>query len=267
VPAVKRAAVKRAAVKRAAMPRRLLVPADGREASIEVSEEAGVRYLHFGSRWIQGAMRMRRSDALELEYTRDMMFPLLLHDPPWPASVLQVGLGAASITRFLFRHCPAAALSIVEIEPRVVAAARQCFRRPDDARIAIDIADGAAWLAATRQRFDWIVVDGFDARGLAGALDTLRFYRDCRARLGAGGVLTANLLRRSRGCDASLARIGEAFDGRVLALSPCASGNTVVLAFAADAPLPPPAALEGAAQSLRSRTGLDLRRTVRRLST
>ena len=27
-------------------------------ASIETSEEGGVRYLHFGSRWIQGAMRM-----------------------------------------------------------------------------------------------------------------------------------------------------------------------------------------------------------------
>ena len=46
--------------------------------SIEISEERGVRYLHFGSHWIQGAMRVARPWALELEYTRDMMLALLL---------------------------------------------------------------------------------------------------------------------------------------------------------------------------------------------
>jgi spermidine synthase len=39
-------------------------------ASIEISEERGVRYLHFGSPWVQGAMRIARPWALELEYTR-----------------------------------------------------------------------------------------------------------------------------------------------------------------------------------------------------
>ena len=47
--------------------------------SIDISEEAGVRYLHFGSSWVQGAMRIARPFALELDYTREMMTPLLLH--------------------------------------------------------------------------------------------------------------------------------------------------------------------------------------------
>jgi len=247
------------------------VPAGGSEppgldGSIEVSEEAGVRYLHFGSHWIQGAMRVRRSDALELEYTRDMMFPLLLHGPDWPARVLQIGLGAASFTRFLYRHCPQAQLTIVEIEPRVVAAARQCFRLPDDAqRIAIEIGDGAAYMAKAGAPFDWILVDGFDAHGLAGALDTRAFYRHCRARLAPGGMVTANLLRRTRGCAASVARIDEAFAGRVLVLPACSSGNTVVLACETERREVALGELVDAAAALRDRTGLDLRRTVRRL--
>ena len=99
--------------------------------SIEVSEEEGVRYLHFGSRWIQGAMRIARPYALELEYTRDMMMPLLLRrGDAWPRTVLQVGLGAASLTRFLHRHRPRAAQTIVEIEPQVIAAAVQSFKLP-----------------------------------------------------------------------------------------------------------------------------------------
>ena len=48
---------------------------------IDISEENGVRYLHFGSEWVQGAMRIRRPYALELAYTREMMAPLLFASP------------------------------------------------------------------------------------------------------------------------------------------------------------------------------------------
>ncbi len=44
--------------------------------SIDVREEAGVRTLHFGSDWIQGAMRIARPWNLELDYTREMMVSL-----------------------------------------------------------------------------------------------------------------------------------------------------------------------------------------------
>lgn len=237
-------------------------------SSIEVSEEAGVRYLHFGSHWIQGAMRVRRSDALELEYTRDMMFPLLLDvQAGWPRRVLIIGLGAASITKFLYRHRPRAALTVVEIEPRVVAAARQHFRLPHDtARLAIELGDGAAYVAQAGLPFDWILVDGFDAHGLAGALDTRAFYRHCHARLAERGVLTVNLLRRTRGCEASIARIGEAFEQRVLTLPTCASGNTVALALSGPRLRIARAELRRAAEALRAATGLSLLRTVGRLA-
>ena len=134
--------------------------------SIETSEEGGVRYLHFGSRWIQGAMRIARPWALELEYTRDMMLALLLRPAPrWPRSVLLIGLGAASLPKFLYRHRPQAALTVVEIEPAVVRVATQSFRLPDDPRrLAIEIADGHDYVAATDRRFDLILVDGYDAK-------------------------------------------------------------------------------------------------------
>ena len=141
---------------------------------VDISEEAGVRYLHFGSEWIQGAMRIARPWALELDYTREMMASLLLRpEPAWPRSVLLVGLGAASLTKFLYRHLPQEKLTVVEIEPSVVAAAQQFFKLPEDPkRLKIEIADGVAWLAASDKTFDLILVDGFDADARAGALDT-----------------------------------------------------------------------------------------------
>ncbi|MEP7182613.1 MAG: spermidine synthase [Betaproteobacteria bacterium] len=200
--------------------------------SIQISEEVGVRQLHFGSRWIQGAMRIARPFALELEYTRDMMLPLLLRaQPRWPRHVLLIGLGAASLVKFLHRHRPQATLTVVEIAPEVVTAAWQFFKLPDDARrLAIEIGDGADYVMTSDRQFDLILVDGYDAKGRTGMLDTLPFYCNARARLSDTGVLATNLLSRSRGVAPSLARAREAFDGRARAFPPCASGNTIVLA-------------------------------------
>jgi len=40
---------------------------------VTLSEEDGVRYLHFGTEWIQGGMRIARPWQLELEYQRQML--------------------------------------------------------------------------------------------------------------------------------------------------------------------------------------------------
>ena len=80
--------------------------------SIEISEKAGVRYLHFSSEWIQGAMRIRTPDALELAYTRDMMACLLLREPLWPREVLMVGLGAGSLAKFVYRQLPETRITV-----------------------------------------------------------------------------------------------------------------------------------------------------------
>ena len=49
-------------------------------SSIDIREEAGVRTLHFGSEWIQGAMRIARPWQLELDYTKEMMASLLMRE-------------------------------------------------------------------------------------------------------------------------------------------------------------------------------------------
>ena len=183
-------------------------------ASIEISEERGVRYLHFGSRWVQGAMRIARPWSLELEYTREMMLPLLMHPgESWPASVLQIGLGAASITRFLHRYRPKARVTVVEIVPQVVAAARQFFKLPDESdRLRIEVGDGHEFVAASKRRFDLILVDGFDEHGRTGMLETLPFYLNCRERLTPKGIVAVNLLRRRGGIGSTVARLREAFE-------------------------------------------------------
>jgi spermidine synthase len=236
--------------------------------SIEVSERQGVRTLHFGSHLVQGAMRIARPWSLELEYTREMMLPLLLRGAGnWPRSVLQVGLGSASFTRFLHRHRPDARVSVVEISPEVVAAARQFFKLPDEStRLRIEIGDAHDWLAATSRRFDLILVDGFDAEGRAGMLETVPFYLNCRSHLNSGGMMSANLLTRRLGVATIVGRIREAFGARVLVLPPCDWGNTVALASNGRDIRLSPGELRASAIKLKAETGLDLAPTLKRLA-
>jgi spermidine synthase len=239
--------------------------------SIDVSEKAGVRYLHFGSDWIQGAMRIARPYALELDYTREMMLPLLLRPEDWPRRVLLIGLGAASLTKFLWRYRPAAKLTVVEIDPRVIACARHFFKLPDDPqRIDLQIGDGADFVIQSQRQFDLILVDGFDADAHAGRLDTTAFYLDCKTRLAEDGLLCVNLLSRRKDFGKSVARLADAFDDHIVDFPSCDSGNAIVLA-AKDAPgavLPAPtfAELTEAALVLRRDTGLNLLPTLSRLT-
>ncbi|MGB7992115.1 MAG: fused MFS/spermidine synthase [Candidatus Methylophosphatis roskildensis] len=235
--------------------------------SIEVSEQAGVRYLHFGTEWIQGAMRVARPWSLELDYTREMMAALLLRPgDDWPARALIIGLGAGSIAKFLYRHRPAARLDVVEINPEVVALARHAFRVPeDDGRLCVHRADGAAFVKTGRTRYDCILVDGFDHRARAGALATEAFYRDCRKRLSRRGLLVANLFGRSRNYDAQFARLAAAFAGRAIAFPSGDHGNVIGFAAAGEPISADWSSLRGEADALHRATGLRLQPTIVRL--
>jgi spermidine synthase len=235
--------------------------------SIDIREEKGVRTLHFGSEWIQGAMRISRPWNLELDYTREMMGSLLLREPRnFPRKVLLIGLGAASLTKFLYRNYPLAKLTVVEIEPAVVAAARQFFKLPEDPlRLNIVIGDGAEFVAACNRKWDLILVDGFDPDARAGMLDTLPFYTAARAGLTDKGILSVNLLDRGRGFKASLERIQTAFDGRALAFPSCDSGNTIAFGAAGEPVEITLDDLKDQAAELKEKTGLNLIPALTRL--
>jgi spermidine synthase len=240
--------------------------------SIEMSEEAGVRFLHFGSEWVQGAMRVARPYALELEYTREMMACLLLRgDGEWPKRVLQIGLGAASLTKFWYRYRPETKQTIVELNPAVVAMAYQAFKLPrNEPRIEIEIADGVAWMhEARREKFDCIMVDGYDHNARFGALGTEAFYRDCKARLTRQGMLVLNLFGRTHGYKRQIENLSAAFDNRVLALPPIDEdnhgGNSIAFAAVGERLTLDMPSLRAEGARLHQETGIKLAGTLVRL--
>lgn len=234
---------------------------------IDIREKDGLRTLHFGSDRVQGAMRIAQPYELALEYTREMMAGLLMREAScFPRTILLIGLGAGSQAKFLYRHCPRAYLTAVEIAPHVVETARQHFELPDNpSRLEIVIGDGCEYMQTTDKVFDLILVDGFNQHAHPGDLNTQPFYRACRERLSDQGLLAVNLVGLSRGYKGGYAHIETAFDRRTVLFPRCKSGNTIAFAATGEAVDLSLDELQGRARAFEARTGLALLPSASRL--
>ncbi len=236
-------------------------------APATLSEADGVRYLHLGTPWVQGAMRIRKPLAIELEYVQRMMAWMLLRPAPalTQGHAVQLGLGAAAITRYCHGVLKMRTTA-VELNPSVIAACRLWFHLPaDSARLRVVEGDAAAFAAdpAHARSVQALCVDLYDHDAASPVLDSEDFYRDCRALLGEGGVMSVNLFGRAASFERSAARIAAAFGiERVRALRPTKEGNTVVLALR-DGEVPARDTLAERAATIESRFDLPARKWLR----
>jgi spermidine synthase len=203
-----------------------------------ISEIDGVRYLHLGTPWVQGAMRLARPQRIELDYVQRMLAALLWlpTDALEAGCAVQLGLGAGSITRFTLTALKWPT-TVVEINPQVIAACRAWFRLPQDGPLLHTVlADAGLWLRSSSAapllgRVNLLHVDLYDQEAAAPVLDDEVFYRDCRRLLAPGGLMAVNLFGRHASFEHSLAHIVAAFGGQqVWSLRPTREGNTVVIA-------------------------------------
>lgn len=216
------------------MRRRSDPPAKSRRpkfAPITLSEHDGVRYLHFGTEWVQGAMRIRKPDWIELEYAQQMMAWMLFVDQP--QRIVQLGLGTGALTKFCYREYPEARVTAVELNPNVIDVCHAMFRLPpEDERLQLLNMDAELFVndPANRNHLDVLQIDLYDATARGPVLDTPEFYQACARCLRKGGIATINLFGDHPSFRRNLPAICSAFD-HVLALPEVHDGNVVVIAF------------------------------------
>lgn len=197
-----------------------------------ISEHDGVRYLHFDSPWIQGAMSLKQPDRLVLSYTEQMMAWLLFLMPQSNRTVGQLGLGAGSLARFCLRHL-ANPLVVIERNPAVVRVCEQYFRLSRQPRFKVVIDDAGRWVTLPEQRHSLAVlmVDLYDREAQGPVCDSLAFYKGCFDALDAPGILSVNLFGHHESYERNRHHLETIFGGRLLLLPPVAEGNQIVLAF------------------------------------
>ncbi|MDN4015769.1 spermidine synthase [Zwartia panacis] len=197
-----------------------------------ISEGGGIRYLHFGTPWVQGAMWVSRPAELVLEYTAQMMAWLLFLAPARQQSITLLGLGAGSLARFCLKHT-SNRVQVVEWNPMVTSACEMYFKLPRPARLVVEHLDAGEWVADPRnqEHSAILMVDLYDGEAAGPVRDSLEFYQQCRNVLGDVGVMTVNLFGAHASFEKNIRRLSQAFDGRLLSLPQIDAGNQIVLAF------------------------------------
>ncbi len=202
---------------------------------VHFSDDGPIRHLHLDSIWVQGSMLIDSPQVLVHQYVQRMMAWLLFVDPATVAArrALQLGLGAASLTKFCHKVLRMRTVAI-EINPQVLVACRAWFKLPpDNARMQVVLADASQEIRKPKWwgTVDALQVDLYDHDAAAPVQDSEAFYSDCRRLLTPDGCMSVNLFGRASSYQRSFDKIGVVF-GRdaIWPFKATREGNTVVLA-------------------------------------
>jgi spermidine synthase len=226
-----------------------------------ITEHQGVRFLHLGTSWIQGAMRLAKPDQIELEYVRMMMIWLLFC--PRPRHLGLLGLGCGALAKFCYQRFPQADVTVAELNPNVIAAARALFGLPEnDRRLDVRQMDAFDLVRDPRQRgrLDVLQVDLYDEHARGPVLDSPEFYQACADCLSEQGIMTVNVFGEFDNYERNLHNMGLAFDA-VVWLPEVDDANIIALAFKR-APQIDFSELYGRANQVRKEYNLDARKWV-----
>lgn len=221
------------------------------------------RRLHFTNEATQSAMSRSDPDALIAQYTRKMMSFLLFN--PNPAHIVMIGLGGGSLAKFCYRHLPRSRITVVEINADVIALRDEFCIPKDDERFRVVHDDGARFMERLDEPVDALLIDAFDAEGIAPSLALSNFY-DCAARrLTENGVLVMNFWGPRDRYVENLMKVRAAFGDSLLLVPVSGDVNVLLFAFKQTPPQAITDELESLALRLQMRLFLDFPRFLRRI--
>ena len=177
---------------------------------------------------VQSEMDLANPDVPTLSYVRHVMVALPIVSQP--RRILVIGLGGASIQRFVRKLLPAATIETAELDPAIRDVAAKYFHFQEDARQVVHIGDGRAFIERSPHKYDLIVIDAFSATSTPYHLTTREFLQAVRDRLADGGVVCANLWETASGFWDVVRTYSVVFPE--FRLVRCAgSGNSLVIAW------------------------------------
>jgi len=198
---------------------------------VTMTEFKGVLNLHLGTDWIQGGMRLAHPNDIVFDYVQQMMCWMLFNEQP--EHIVQLGLGAASLTKFCYHCFPESRVTAVELNPNVIDVCHATFHLPpDDERLSVIQADAQDYIASQQGRLsiDILQVDLYDQDAQAPIFDSIEFFQQCAGAMTPQGMLTINVFGEHSDHKQTIANLEACFDA-VVWLKEVDGGNMVALAF------------------------------------
>lgn len=226
---------------------------------LRVFDDGVIRTLSFGSGNEQGAVLKAQPARLLFEYTQVMLLSLLFVSP---RRVLCLGLGSGSLLSALHAYLPESSLQAVELRQAVIELAEDYFYLPQSPRLSLCCEDAAEFVARSPERFDLILSDLYDDRGIASLQLQPEFLRRSENLLSPQGLLVINCWHQHQYEPSLLADLRQVFAW--LRACPTADGNWILFA-ARQAPESRPAVLRNRAQRWSDKLGFSLTRHLKRL--
>jgi predicted membrane-bound spermidine synthase len=187
-------------------------------------------------------------DDLPLRYAQVMSIATVY--PETPKKILMLGLGGGSISTYLGRFLPDAAITTVEIDPGVIKAAKTYFGLRETERMRYPSGDGRVFLNRNSERYDLILLDAYRGGYVPFHLLTREFYTLVKQRLAPGGAAAFNVHDGTKLYASTVRTLAEVFPA--LDLYPTGLGETIAVATLV--PIDK-ATLEGKATALQERHG------------
>lgn len=135
---------------------------------------------------VHSEMDINAPFRLALGYTQTMMGFLFFHRNP--SSIAIIGLGGGSLTKYCHLHLPDSSIVVLENNIDVIALPDPFLIPKDDARLSIQCADGADFVKMHKEKYDVLIVDGFDHVGQPPQLCSQEFYDNAYQMLDEGGL-------------------------------------------------------------------------------
>ena len=211
---------------------------DGSLPLVNHFDYGDMRFLHLGSPAVQGSMKISKPYEIHLEYQQRMMAWLLFTDLDKvnQLHVMQLGLGAASLTKFC-NITLGMKTTAIELNPDVIETCKRWFHLPENNDNLQVIESDAAIVAQDSEWFgkiDVLQVDLYDQAAASPVLDTTIFYANCHRLLRPNGCMTVNVFGRQSHAKNSAQKIAASFrEGSVFIFKPTKAGNSIIVALRA----------------------------------
>ena len=172
--------------------------------------------------------KMKSGGMTGMYYDYALAAPLMAENVE---DVLILGLGTGTFAEQCLEYFPGCSVTGVEIDEKIVNISREYFDLPEEVNAIVG--DGRAWLTASDEQWDVIMVDAYQDITIPFQMSSVEFFTEVYEHLKPGGVMVVNMSMRSE----SEGSMNEYLMDTIKSVFPCAwtvrvSGGTNLELFA-----------------------------------